>query len=99
MTGFTDTLFDGIDTFLAWLSISLKQYTFNYCDLETADSEMVLVNHDGTLVSLIEIKGITTLIGQPEFDNLISGLQNALQVSMRRVVSRTRRDFVALLWA
>lgn len=83
MAGFVDTLFDGIDTFLAWLSISLKQYTLNYCDLETADSDTILVNHDGTLVSIIEIKGITTLIGQPEFENLMNGLQNAFQVSMR----------------
>lgn len=79
-----DSLFDGIDTFLAWLSISLKQYTLNYCDLETADSETVLVNHDGTLISILEIKGITTLVGQPEFENLIQGLQNTLQGAMGR---------------
>jgi intracellular multiplication protein IcmB len=79
-----DSFFDGIDTFFAWLNIAFKQYTINYCDLETADSNTALVNHDGTLISILEIQGITTLIGQPEFDNLIAGLENALQAAMGR---------------
>lgn len=84
MAKFVESFFDGIDTFFAWIGSSLKQYTMNYCDLETADSETVLVNHDGTLLSVIEISGITTLIGQPEFDALIAGLNNALQGAMSR---------------
>lgn len=84
MGNWAGSFFDGIDTFIAWLSTSLKQYTMNYCDLETADSETVLVNHDGTLISIIEIKGITTLIGQDEFQTLIQGLSNSLQGPMGR---------------
>jgi len=84
MVKFVDSFLDGVDTFLAWMSLSLKQYSMNYCDLETADSENVLVNHDGTLVSIIEIHGVTTLIGVQEFENLISGLDNAFQSVMRR---------------
>lgn len=76
------SFFDGVDTLLAWLSSSLKQYTMNYCDLETADSETVLVNHDGTMVSIIQIAGITTLVGQAEFDTIIRQLENALQGTM-----------------
>jgi intracellular multiplication protein IcmB len=84
MVKWAENFFDGFDTFLAWLSTFLKQYTMNYCDLETADSETVLVNHDGTMVSILEIEGITALIGQDEFDQLISGLENALHGAMSR---------------
>lgn len=76
------SFFDGVDTFLAWLSSSLKQYTINYCDLETADSETVLVNHDGTMVSIIKIDGITTLVGEEEFETIMRQLENALQATM-----------------
>ena len=82
MGNFAASFFDGIDTFLAWLSTSLKQYTMNYCDLETADSQNVLVNHDGTMISIIEILGITTLVGQAEFETVMRQLENALQATM-----------------
>lgn len=82
MGNIASAFFDGVDTFLAWLSTSLKQYTMNYCDLETADSENVLVNHDGTMISIIEISGITTLVGQDEFETIMRQLENALQGTM-----------------
>jgi intracellular multiplication protein IcmB len=84
MGKWVENFFDGFDTFLAWLSTFLKQYTLNYCDLETADSETVLVNHDGTLVSILELDGTTILVGQSEFQDLIAGLNNALQGAMGR---------------
>ncbi len=55
MPKFLDSFLDGIDSFLAWLSSSLKQTTESYCDLETADSPTVLVAHDGSLISVIKI--------------------------------------------
>jgi len=82
MAKFVESFFSGVDTFFAWIGTSLKQYSINYCDLETADSNNVLVNHDGTLISLIEIKGVTTLIGHLEFQVLMKGLENALQSTM-----------------
>ena len=32
-----DSFIDGLDSFFAWLSTSLKQTTESYCELETAD--------------------------------------------------------------
>jgi len=84
MNKWTENFFYGVDTFLAWMSTFLKQYAMNYCDLETADSEYVLVNHDGTLVTILEIDGITGLVGHEEFDKLINGLNNALHGAMSR---------------
>jgi intracellular multiplication protein IcmB len=84
MAGWANSFFEGVDTFFAWLSTSLKQTTESYCELETADSETVLVNHDGTLLSIIQIEGITELAGAQEFEILITGLTNAFQTAMSR---------------
>lgn len=84
MGNWADSFFEGVDTFFAWLSTSLKQTTESYCDLETADSPTVLVNHDGSLLSVLKIEGITALAGQDEFEALVEGLDNAFQASMSR---------------
>lgn len=84
MGKWTESLFEGVDTFFAWLSTSLKQTTESYCDLETADSPTVLVNHDGSLLSLLKIDGVTALAGQEEYERLVEGLTNAFQGAMGR---------------
>ena len=84
MPQFVDSFFEGVDVFFAWLSSSLKQTTESYCDLETADSPTVLVNHDGSLLSVIKIDGVAALAGAEEFDRLVEGLTNAFQGAMSR---------------
>ncbi|MBA4695836.1 MAG: type IV secretion protein IcmB [Legionella sp.] len=84
MAKWAESFFEGVDTFLAWLSTSLKQTSESYCDLETADSPTVLVNHDGSLLSLLKIDGIAALAGTEEFERLVEGLTNALQTAMGR---------------
>ena len=84
MTTWADSFFEGVDTFFAWLSTSLKQTTESYCELETADSSTVLVNHDGSLLTLLKIEGVTALAGQDEFERLVEGLTNAFQGAMGR---------------
>lgn len=84
MAKWADAFFEGVDTFFAWLSTSLKQTTESYCDLETADSPTVLVNHDGSLVSLLKIEGVGALVGQEEFERIVEGLSNAFQGAMGR---------------
>jgi len=64
------------------MSSSLKQTTASYCDLQTADSPTVLVNHDGSLLSLIRIDGVKSLIGKDEFDQIQAGLRQSLQTVM-----------------
>ncbi len=58
MATWAESFFEGVDTFFAWLSTSLKQTTESYIDLETADSPTVLVNHDGSLLSVLKMKGL-----------------------------------------
>jgi intracellular multiplication protein IcmB len=84
MGKWVESFFDGVDTFFAWISTALKQTTESYCDLETADSSTVLVNHDGTLLSILQIEGVTALAGAQEFERLVEGLSNALQAAMGR---------------
>ena len=84
MASWAERFFGGIDTFFAWLSTSLKQPMASYCELETADSPTVLVNHDGSLLSVIRIEGVTSLVGVEEFDRLVEGLTNSFQGAMGR---------------
>lgn len=84
MASWAEGFFGGVDTFFAWLSTSLKQPTASYCELETADSPTVLVNHDGSLVSVIRIEGVTSLVGTEEFERLVEGLTNSFQGAMSR---------------
>lgn len=84
MANWSESFFEGVDTFFAWLSTSLKQTTESYIDLETADSEHVLVNHDGTLLSILKIEGVTALAGTEEFERLVEGINNAFQGAMSR---------------
>ena len=72
MASFIDPILDAVDSFVAWISSSLKQTTESYCDLETADSPTVLVAHDGSLISLVRIVGTTALLGAPEFDRYVT---------------------------
>ena len=84
MASFIDPILDSVDSFMAWISASMKQTLESYCDLETADSPTVLVAHDGSLISIVRIVGATALLGTPEFDRLREGLTVGLQSAMSR---------------
>ncbi len=84
MANFINSFLDSIDVFLAWLSTSLKQTVQSYCDIQTADSPTSLVSHDGSLVSVIKVRGVRALIGKEEFDKIQTGLGHSLQTTMSR---------------
>lgn len=75
---------DKLDDFLHWLSTSLGQTAESYCLLETADSRHTLVGSDGSLVSIIEVRGATKLVGPEEFDRMHNGISNALSTALSR---------------
>jgi intracellular multiplication protein IcmB len=77
-------LFNGIDSFFAWLMTSLQQTTESYCDIETADDPYTLVGYDGSLLTVLEFNGVTELVGVDEFMNLHKGLTMALQNNLKR---------------
>lgn len=81
--GILEGIFDGFDTLLAYLSSSmLKQTQSSYCDLQTADSDRALAANDGSLVSVIEIRGVTTLVGTNEFQYIHDGVLQSLQTAL-----------------
>lgn len=84
MANWAEVILDGVDSFFAWMSTALKQTTESYCDLETADSPTVLVAHDGSLISTLNIKGVKMLVGTEEFNRMQTNLQTSLQTSMSR---------------
>lgn len=81
MGKFTDSILDGVDSFLAWISGSLKQTTESYCELETADKD-ALIAHDGSRISIARLHGAKALVGAPEFLNICEGFSRSLQASL-----------------
>jgi len=67
---------------ISWMSTVFKQTTMSYCDIQTADSNTVLVGNDGSLVSVIKVSGVKSLIGKEEFDHVLSSMQESLQTTM-----------------
>ena len=75
-------VFGIFDALFSWISTLLKQNTSAYCDLQTADSPTVLVNHDGALLSVIRVDGVKSLIGREEFEQIQLGFRQSLQTTM-----------------
>ena len=80
--GITSSIGNFFGGFTSWMSTALRQVTIAYCDLQTADSPTVLVNHDGSLLSILRIDGVNSLIGREEFEKIQSGFQHTLQTVM-----------------
>lgn len=81
---FATRFIDGISTLASWLAMGLKQSVDSYCDLQTADSSHVLVMYDGSLVSILESKGVTHFVGPEEFNYIHSQLLQTLRPAMSR---------------
>lgn len=88
MQKISQSVVDSVDVFMAWLATQLGQSVESYCSIETADSKTTLVAHDGSLLSVIRLKGVNQLVGQEEFDKISNGLLQSLQTSMSRSGSK-----------
>lgn len=84
MRTFIDPVIDSFESILQWLSVSLKQTTSSYCELETAYDEHTLIAKDGSFVSVFRINGIKFIPGQEEFERLHEGMCDILQSAMSR---------------
>lgn len=69
-------------SFGGWIGVSLKMSTAAYCDLETADSNTVFVAHDGSLMSVIKLDGLSMLAGESEFKHIQQGMHTCLQSAL-----------------
>lgn len=69
------SLLDGLDSVFLWLSSTVKANLSDYCDLETAEDENVLVARDGSLMTIVRIDGVKTLVGAKNFyQNIVEPL-------------------------
>lgn len=82
--GFLESFKDGKDAFLAWFDTALRRTNESYCELQTADSPTVIVANDGSLVSILRLRGVKALIGREEFNSIQGGLLQAFRTSMSR---------------
>lgn len=82
MSSLISKVVDNVDGFLDYLSGQAKQSLSDYCDIETADTEDVLVSKDGSFLSIVEVSGIKKLIGNTTlYDDVIAPLKTSLQSS------------------
>lgn len=56
----------------------------DYCRLESTAGKNVIIADDGSLLSLIEIKGCLQLVGKSEFADIVSGLTTNLASLIKR---------------
>ena len=61
---------DGIEASVSTVAVLLKQGSSSYTDLQTADSENVLVTNEGGLVSIIKVAGVVGLVGEEEYKRI-----------------------------
>ena len=80
--GLFDPVLDGLDTLLAWVSSGTKATIDANCEIQTADSENVLVTNDGSLLSVIRVDGVSKLVGPEEFTAIHKGLMKVLSPFM-----------------
>jgi len=78
-------IIDGIEASVSTVAVLLKQGSSSYTDLQTADSENVLVTNEGGLVSIIKVAGVVGLVGEEEFKRIHGQLFQMLNTSLKEL--------------
>ena len=81
---FIDRIIDNIDSLFSWFNSAMKQSVDTYCDLETAEDTHTLVSRDGSLISIIRIRGVMKLVGPEEFEHIHEGLTRAFGTALSK---------------
>lgn len=74
-----------MDEIARGLARTLKQSPAAYCDLETAETEDILVDRVGAMLTVIEIGGINTMVLAEESEAMITSLVTGLGPSMDNI--------------
>jgi len=96
-----------LERFIAPFQKGLRQSVSSFIRLETADSENTIVAADGSLVSYMKIEGSKQLIGEEEYNHIITAATvkvgarfdrqgHAMQVYFSRDPERARRQLEKL---
>lgn len=65
-----------LETFLVHLFRSMKLDVTDYCDIETVEGNECLVMSDGSLATILEFSGKTSVLGRGEFDDFIKSFSS-----------------------
>ncbi len=74
-----DPVLDAVDILLAYISSATKATVDGNCDIQTADGETALVTNDGSLLSIVEVHGVSSIVGEQEFQKISDGLLGAMR--------------------
>ena len=77
--GFLTSLADGLDSIMDGLGASMKHGFADYCDLETIDDGKTLVATDGSLCTVIDIRGTQRLRSGSGVDIMVDRLVSSHQ--------------------
>lgn len=76
---------DGIEAAVSTVASMLGQSSLSYTDLETADSDTVLVTRAGSLVSIIEVAGVIGIVGEDEFKRILDQVFQSINSALKEV--------------
>lgn len=82
---FGDRFFASIDNFLHGLNDWFGKTAASMCRLETSNHPYTLVADDGSLVSVIELHGTTSLVGAEEFETIMAQMADILSPRLGKV--------------
>jgi intracellular multiplication protein IcmB len=73
-----------IDSILSWSSRMSNESASSFCEIETVDSDRkTLISADGSMASIIELKGSSRLVGEDEYNDIVTRLSNTLDSFMK----------------
>lgn len=73
-----------LDSMLSWISNMASEPASSFCELETVDIDgKSLVASDGSLATIIDLKGSARLVGTDEYQEIIQRLSNTLTSFMK----------------
>lgn len=77
--GLATSILNGMDTVLDAFGSSIRQGFADYCDLETVDDNHTLVARNGSLCTMIDVRGTQRLRSSSGVDAMVSRLVSSLQ--------------------
>lgn len=69
-----DKVLDNTTSLLAWFSSAARQNAFDYVELETAENSNTFVTRNGSLMSVIELRGVTRILSLDDFKSMVLNL-------------------------
>jgi len=75
---YIDRIFKNIDRILYNINELFAHSSKHYIRLETALADKALVADDGSLISMLKVRGVLSMVGGDEFSQIVSQLHNSL---------------------